>query len=169
MLTGPQHFSAPWGRALKIVSAGVCVLLLGVAGAALLWLPGAPAWARGLMIALPLALLLGAPPFMVLGYTLDRGQLYIVRPGWRVRFPLCGLLEAGTDRELLRGSLRLCGNGGLFSITGWFWNRRVGRYRAFVNDPDRVVVLRWPDRVVVVSPDDPERFARAALAQATQT
>jgi hypothetical protein len=170
MHTGPQaqHFAAPWGRALKLVSAGVTVGLLAATVVGWMFLPASAGWARAVLIALPLALVLGAPLFVVRGYTLDRGQLVILRPGWCVRLPLRGLREAVPDGGALCGSLRLCGNGGLFSITGWYWNRRLGRYRAFVNDVNRVVVLRWPDRVVVVSPDDPERFARAVLAQAAQ-
>lgn len=54
--------------------------------------------------------------------------------------------------------LRLCGNGGLFSFSGWFRNRALGVYRAFVTDPHRTVVLRYPRRPIVLSPSSPEEF-----------
>ena len=46
-------------------------------------------------------------------------------------------------------------------MTGCFWNRKLGRYRAYVTDPKRAVVLRFDDRVVVVSPDCPAEFVAA--------
>ncbi len=48
--------------------------------------------------------------------------------------------------------------GGLFSFTGSFRNKALGAYRAFVTDPHRTVVLRFPKRTVIVSPDSPEAF-----------
>ena len=55
--------------------------------------------------------------------------------------------------------MRLFGNGGLFGITGWFWNRRFGRFRAYATDPGRVVLLRYRDgRKIVVTPHDVQQF-----------
>jgi len=64
---------------------------------------------------------------------------------------------------VLRGSIRLFGNGGFFSFTGVFQSRKLGRYRAFVTDPARCVILRFTGRVVVVSPADPEAFIRDVM------
>jgi hypothetical protein len=58
----------------------------------------------------------------------------------------------------MRWSVRLWGNGGFFSFTGFYFNRLLGRYRAWVTDPRRVVVLRFPARTVVISPAEPEEF-----------
>ena len=71
----------------------------------------------------------------------------------------------------MRRSIREFANGGLFSYTGGFHNSVLGSYRAFVTDHARTVVLRFPDRaagdrVVVLSPDDPEAFV-ARLGQRT--
>ncbi len=46
----------------------------------------------------------------------------------------------------MRGSLRLFGNGGMFSITGLYRNRALGNYRAFVTDLKKTVVLRFMKR-----------------------
>ena len=46
----------------------------------------------------------------------------------------------------------------MFSITGWFWNRRIGRYRAFITDPKSSVILVTASRTIVVSPSDPAMF-----------
>ncbi|MGD9599211.1 MAG: PH domain-containing protein [Steroidobacteraceae bacterium] len=65
----------------------------------------------------------------------------------------------------MRGSVRLFGNGGLFAITGWFWNRRLGRYRAFATDPDRAVLLEFARGKVLVTPHDPQAFIVQARRQ----
>jgi hypothetical protein len=59
----------------------------------------------------------------------------------------------------LQGSLRLFGNGGLFAISGWFWNRRIGRFRAYATDPERAVLLRYRDGAqVILTPHDVQHF-----------
>lgn len=65
----------------------------------------------------------------------------------------------------MRGSLRLCGNGGMFSFTGWYRNRALGVYRAFVTDLKSTVVLKFAKRTIVVSPERPEEFAAEILNQ----
>ena len=50
-------------------------------------------------------------------------------------------------------------NGGLFSFGGQGCkNKRLGRFEAYATDPGRSVVLRFPGRVVVVTPDEPNAF-----------
>ena len=41
-----------------------------------------------------------------------------------------------------------------------------GAFSSYATDTPRAVVLRWPDRAVVVAPDEPESFATAAEAAA---
>ncbi len=52
----------------------------------------------------------------------------------------------------MKGSIRTFGNGGLFCFSGRFRNRKLGSYRAFATDPKLAVVLRFPDKIVVVTP-----------------
>jgi hypothetical protein len=52
--------------------------------------------------------------------------------------------------------------GGLFSITGVYQNKRLGRYRAFVTNPQCCVVLVLPGRVIAVSPENPLAFVQWA-------
>jgi Bacterial PH domain len=56
----------------------------------------------------------------------------------------------------------ILGNGGAYSFSGEFWNRRLGRYRALATDPDRAVVLRYPKRTIVITPHDPQQFIMRA-------
>jgi hypothetical protein len=72
--------------------------------------------------------------------------------------------------DIMRGSIRLCGIGGVFSFTGFFWNGKLRTYRAYVSDPSLAVVLKFTDRTVVISPGDPGAFVRdLGLAKATET
>jgi hypothetical protein len=84
----------------------------------------------------------------------------------RKRFPLEGLVDAGRDPDVMRWAIRIVGNGGLGSIRGRFWSKRLGRFYAFLSGTENAVVLRWPDKVVAVSPADPEFFIHSARAAA---
>ncbi len=117
-----------------------------------------PSWAR-LVIFLPMLLLPGAALFVIRGYTIEPKVLAVQRLLWATRLPLAGLQSAEVLPNVMRGSLRLFGNGGLLAITGLYRNRTLGNYRAFVTDLNRTVVLRFPGKTVVVSPENPERFA----------
>jgi len=77
---------------------------------------------------------------------------------WSTRLPRAGLESAQVEPGTMRGSLRTFGNGGAFSITGFYYNKRLGSYRAYVTDPRRLVVLRYANRRVVLSPATPEDF-----------
>ncbi len=84
----------------------------------------------------------------------------------RKRFPLTGLVDASRDPSIMRWAVKRFGNGGLGSIRGRFWSRRVGSFYAFLTGTENAVVLRWPDKVVAVSPADPEFFIYSARSAA---
>jgi hypothetical protein len=155
----PIKFGAPWGVQLKRASAFSAAVLGIVFCAGLVSLRADAPWvASTVLLFLPAAVVAGALPFMVRGYVLLEDALVIERLGWRTRLPLAGLQSVGGDVEAMRGSIRLLGNGGLFSFTGEFWNGRLGRYRALATDPERAVVLRYPKRTIVITPHDPQHF-----------
>jgi len=161
------EFSAPWSRSLRLTTAVSVAVLLGVTLAGLLLGPRQLLLWRLAMLGVPLMVLLGALPFMVRGYVLTETHLEVRRLGWRTVLPLAGLVTVTGEPQGLRGSLRLFGNGGLFGISGWFWNRRIGRFRAYATDPERVVLLRYGDgKKVVVTPHDVQHFIVRARALA---
>ncbi len=82
------------------------------------------------------------------------------------RYPLQGLVEVGKDPEVMRRAIRKFGNGGIGSIRGKFWSKRLGSFEAFLTGTENAVLLRWPDRVVAISPADPEFFIYSARAAA---
>ena len=156
-----KTFRAPWGRTLKWMSALSVVLLLGV-GVWILTLPG-----PRLLVYVPLALFvgmaLGAALFTIRGYTVAPDAILVHRLLWKTRVPRVGLVSATVEPHAMKGSLRTCGNGGMFSFTGWYWSKKLGHFQPYVTDLNRTVVLRWEKRTVVVSPDDPEAFVREVL------
>lgn len=151
---------APWGTPLIVISILTTILCVGIP-VAMLWNdPGIPPW----LAALPLAIIAGSAPFTIRGYGLTADAVWVRRLCWTTRLPLDGLQSAEFIPNAMRRSLRTCGNGGLFSFTGYYRNKQLGGYRAYVTDLQRTVVLRFPTRTIVVSPADPERFVSELTA-----
>ncbi len=73
-------------------------------------------------------------------------------------YPLAGLVSAERDPKIMCWAFKKYGNDGLGAIRGRFWSKRVGKFEAFLSGSENAVVLRWPDRVVAVSPADTEFF-----------
>jgi hypothetical protein len=157
-----RRHRAPWGKLLIGITVFATSICVGVSIAIGLNASRGPE-AEGVMraaAALPLLIVIAAAFFTVRGYVVTPDEICVQRLLWSTRFARARLQSAAVDPEALRGSIRLFGNGGLFSFTGLFRSKRLGRYRAFITDPARTVVLRFTDRVVVVSPADPEAFVR---------
>ncbi|HXG46066.1 MAG TPA: PH domain-containing protein [Methylomirabilota bacterium] len=165
MRARPQ-FKAPWGRLLVGTSSLATLLLLLVP----VWvgassnLPSAVRWP---VMLIPVFLLGICGVFAVRGYTVRGGDLVVHRPLWDTHIPLTGMKTVEVRPRALSNAIRTCGNGGLFSFTGFFWSRTLGAFRAYVTDLHRTVVVRLVGRTVVVSPDDPEQFVRQLRAAQT--
>ncbi len=149
-----KHYKAPWSRSLVIVSSLVTILCLGLT-LSMVWNGRGVLYWAGL---LPLAIVVGSALFTICGYTVTPDAILVHRLLWSTRLPLAGLKSAQFEPEAMRASIRTFGNGGLFSITGFFSNKLLGAYRAFVTDQHHTVVLRYSGRTLVVSPAAPEKF-----------
>ncbi len=108
----------------------------------------------------PLGIIFGAALFTIRGYAVSPDVILVHRLFWKTRVPLAGLQSVRFEPDAMLGGIRTFGNGGLFSFSGFFWNKTLGVYRAFVTDSRRAVVLRFPGGTVVVSPAAPEDFVR---------
>lgn len=154
-------FAAPWSASLKVITAASCVILGILALTGLVTRgPGGVGGAIwfGAMVVVPLGVLIGSAFFIIRGYRLSPNTLTVLRPGWRIDISLANLQSAEVDPNAMKSSWRIFGNGGLFCFAGRFKNRKLGTYRALATDPSRSVVLRFEDRVVVVTPDRPKKF-----------
>jgi len=158
---GPREFHAPWSlgnrlsTALLLAILGVVPLLVALAPQ-----PRARGWAW-LGVGLLWLILGGVALFCVRGYALRHGELWIRRSFWWTRLSLAELQAARVDPDAFRGAIRIWGAAGFMAAYGWFYSKRLGRFRAWVTDPAKSVVLEFPGRTVVVSPDRPEAFVRA--------
>lgn len=160
-----KTFRAPWGKALvwlSVLSVAICV---GIG----LWscVQPVPQTVRLLVHpvipSLLLATILGAALFTIRGYAITPDAILIQRLLWTTRLPRTGLVSVTADPKAMCKCLRTCGNGGVFSFTGWYWSKRLGHFHAYVTDLNRCVVLRWEKRTAVLSPDDPEAFVRELM------
>lgn len=107
---------------------------------------------------LPVAIVGGGILFTIRGYSITSDAILIHRLGWTTRLSLDGLQSAQPVPDAMHRSIRLFGNGGLFSFTGFFRNKALGNYRAFVTDPRQTIVLRFSKRIVVISPGSQKQF-----------
>ena len=152
-----EHFRAPWDNWVRTTTSLSALLLFGIP--AVVWLTvgraHGDAW---LLWLLPPIVLLGALPFAVTGYRLCHDELWIDRPGRTTRVSLDGLKRVEAIPGVMAWSLRTLGNGGLFAFCGYFRNRALGPYQAFVTDGSRTVVLSFDRRTVVVSPEPVNHF-----------
>ena len=151
-----RTYQATWDRLLHILSWGVVLVSVTAFVAILFFGEKHLAWKVGVLV----LVLATSVPFTILGYTVDDDEIGIRRLFWTTRIKRGGLIGAEVVPGAMSGSLRTCGNGGLFSFTGWYWSRKLGAYRAYVTHRRNTVVLRFSNRTIIVSPDDPERFAR---------
>jgi len=153
-------FAAPWSTSLTLItylSVGV-LLSIPIFGLFNFYNGMEPGFVFALFV-LPVAILLISALFMIRGYTISNNILYIQRLGWKTALDLAGLESAEADPKAMKGSIRTFGNGGLFCFAGKFRNKRLGSYRAFATDPNLAVVLKFPDKVVVVTPKSPTTFS----------
>jgi hypothetical protein len=166
-----KRHKAPWSRTLLATTILATLICLAVA-ALPWWIPSAPAgaeWSRWLIGSSALVLLLvpACAGSCVLGYSVTAGEILIHRPFRTTRLPRADMVSATCEPHAMRGSIRTFGNGGFFSFTGWYWNKRLGSYRAFVTDPASPVVLRYRNRTVILSPENPGNFVSELNATST--
>ena len=82
--------------------------------------------------------------------TVDDAALVIHRQIGKVRIPLNVITKVETKNEIGL-DLRLWGISFFFGHYGLFYNRSLGRYRAYVKNGDQLVVVHTPNRVHVFS------------------
>jgi Bacterial PH domain len=149
-----KRYDAHWGKSLIIVSTLSTMLLIGIAFFVAWISPGQFSW----VALLPLTILLGSALFTIRGYTVTTNAILVQRLFWETRLPLADLRSVQFKPNAMCRSLRTFGNGGLFSFTGFYRNKELGNYRAFVTNLRNTVVLHFSDRTIVVSPVAPEDF-----------
>jgi len=142
--------------AIKILTALIFLMTIGFFVGALtrpvLWLA---AWLSALIV---LICYLTTPSSFEVG----RGCLIIHFGLWSIDYGL--IVECSRLTEKLPMTWRLFGNGGLFAGTGIFWNKKYGKFRAYITVTDHkgMVMLTTKKYKVLISPANPEKFILAA-------
>jgi hypothetical protein len=174
MATITQDFStAPMGRRVVYtlvfsVVATLAATIFAVVGLVLHPNPHMTLAATSASFLMPLAAVLA----LFVNFSFERAKSARVRIEENIlfvrkkRYPLEGLLEAVRDPEVLKGAKRYWGNSGLGVIRGKFKSKRLGKFEAYLTDTEHAVVLRWQEKVLAVSPADPEFFILSARSAA---
>ena len=155
-----MRFTATWSGLLIGVSVFASLILIFVSGL-FLTRPDVPTGFKVAVIASCMGTLFTSLLFTVRGYRIEMGCLYIERLIWDTRIDLRHLRSVEADPDAMARAWRTFGNGGLFSFSGWFRNKKLGFFRAWVTNRKNCVVLKLEDRTLVVSPSEPASFAEA--------
>ena len=91
-------------------------------------------------------------------YRVTAEELRVELPLRTVRFALAGLQSVAPDPGALRGARRIMGNDGVGAVSGRFRSKHLGWFRVYLTDVEHAVVLRWPDRCLVISPQQHSWF-----------
>lgn len=155
-----KYFKAPWDTMLRSISALTVVIMLGFplydlsTSGGILINTGHPIIIR-LVPAILIILLL----FMIRSYKISGNALLVRRLFWNTRIELSDIRSALYDPEGMKGSIKTIGNGGVFSYSGWFYSKKLGKFRALATNRAECVVLNFTDgKTILISPENPQMF-----------
>lgn len=99
------------------------------------------------------------------GYALNDVELLIDRKLKPIRIPLREITEVrALEDGLFRGSLRLMGTSGFYGCYGLFWNRKLGKFRAYATRTKDLLAVKTGNGLFVLSPDDTKDFTASLNA-----
>ena len=109
-----------------------------------------------LMLSIFIPVLVGSWAYSPQKYVVSEKGLQIVRPINAISIPLKTIIKI-EDREInpLK-TIRLWGNGGVFSLSGSFYNKSDGKFWMYAKNNKFVMV--HADKKYVISPDEKEMF-----------
>jgi hypothetical protein len=154
-------FATPWVNSLRwLTILSLLILIVLVALALAMGPTGNVAWIAVILV--PAVLVLAAVSFLTIRrYEVLPQELLVKRLGWTTRVDLAGLESVQADPLALREARRTFGEGNVSLFFNTYDNPRLGRFQAFGKQERQSVVLRFPDRTVVVTPAEPQRMVEA--------
>ena len=143
------RFKSPWDSLLIIMTTGIIGLLIGVAFfTGILW-----------VMLLNLGIVGVCAALGVYGYSIQDGELQIVRLGWSKNIPVSSIRRVEKKPIAMMGSIRTFGIGGVFGYIGKFKNSILNNYTAYVTHRKKtVLIVTDNDEKILISPDDPNDF-----------
>lgn len=103
---------------------------------------------------------IGSLLFRIRYYEVTPDQVVIYGTGWKRSLARRDIIRAERLKNAFQGAWRIFGNGGIWCVSGRFKSRDLGKFRAYVSDPKRVVLIVLRDDVILISPSDPNRFLK---------
>ena len=160
------YFKAPWSPLLSVITVFTIVLLtvcfigspfiIFVEGGRQALLPIVLSWT----VTIGFLVWVFRTQF-IQNYVLSGDRLIIERFGSNTEFSLTNLESVQEDPTAMDWIYAMP-NGGLFAFAGKKCrNRKLGVFEVYATDKKRSVVLRFPNHVLVVTPDDPAVFIEA--------
>lgn len=148
-------FTASYDRITKIISAVVCLFLLGIIVAT-----------HSVVVStLGICVVLVSFAYSPRGYNLADRTISVQRLAGQALIPLDDIREARpATPEDSRGCIRLWGSGGFFGYFGLFRSRKLGKFTAYLTNRNNHVVVITGSKTVLLSPDDVDGFLAAIRA-----
>jgi len=104
----------------------------------------------------------GSLSFRIRSYEVTSGNL-VIKVGFGEKvFPLRDLESVQVQEKPFAGVRKEMGVGGVWSYYGRFRSPRLGGFLAYATSTSSGVLLSWPDKKVLVTPQDAAQFMQAA-------
>lgn len=153
-------YGAPWGIRVKLITGmvGGIAIIMGCVLPFVLKKEAAPLFVSFLPSIAVTAVFGGTALFVVRRFELTDQEIHVQRSVWKDTINLSGLRSATADATACKGAFKTFGNDGLFAMHGRFYSKKLGKFRAFVTDRANAVILKFDDRTIVISPENPRSF-----------
>jgi hypothetical protein len=159
-----NEFKAPWSIVLWVITVVSSVLVFASPLIAQKTVDLKEANAKLLVFIIVPSLLVvwGASLLlMIRSYRIAKNTLFIRRFLWETSVDISDFVSAEVlPPEKVGFRVRVLGNGGMFSFSGLYWSKLLGRHRMWVTDPGMQLLITCRSRKIVVSPASPEEFIR---------
>lgn len=184
MTTDTKDFTCSLGTKIQVITV-LCWVIMIAPGAVLLiaggfmalhdWVPGALMGGLGLFV-LGSCMLLGAylRASAPKRYDVTPAGIEIIRYHRKsIILPHANIAAVeAIERNRLKGSIRTFGSGGFMGCFGYFWNKQLGNYEAYMTRLDSMVLVRFKtasaySAACVLSPDDRDGFLASVNAMLT--
>jgi len=94
---------------------------------------------------------------MIRGYTITNDAILVHRFLWDTRLPRKGLISVTSEPMTWKSVFQWKGN------EDKFWSKRTFCSRTYCTNWSHIVMLRYTNRTVFVSPDNPDEFVREVM------
>ena len=113
---------------------------------------------------IPLLLLVGSTAFRIRSYEINSSQLVVHLGLGSKNFSLSGLQDVQIVERPFAGARREMGIGGLWSMYGLFRSPERGAFSAYAGNTASGVLLIWPDKKILVTPENASNFVQSVRA-----